>query len=133
MSCPYESTHSYILSYPVVHIVTYQIGAYFFFPRGQRKEKTKKKRVRKRKISFLFHFIRWILKTKVKVSNNQLICMFCFVFSFQDLTIINSYLKHLESLSTLRESHIRYLSKTIRYESYSPHHILFRFVSILVE
>ncbi|CAF4213895.1 unnamed protein product [Rotaria sp. Silwood2] len=44
----------------------------------------------------------------------------------QDLTIINAYLKHLEALSTLRESHIRNLCKTIRYKIYNAHHILFR-------
>ncbi|CAM4815277.1 unnamed protein product [Rotaria magnacalcarata] len=43
----------------------------------------------------------------------------------QDLTIINAYLKHLEALSILRESHIRNLCKTIRYEKYDAHHILF--------
>ncbi|CAF0905048.1 unnamed protein product [Adineta ricciae] len=43
----------------------------------------------------------------------------------QDLTIINTYLKHLEALSTLRESHIRNLCKTIRYEIHDTHHVLF--------
>ncbi|CAF1173023.1 unnamed protein product [Rotaria sordida] len=43
----------------------------------------------------------------------------------QDLTIINTYLKHLEALSTLRESHIRNLCKTIRYKKYDAHHVLF--------
>jgi Rap guanine nucleotide exchange factor 2 len=43
----------------------------------------------------------------------------------QDLTIIHSYLKHLETLSTLRESHIRNLCKTIHLENYVTHHILF--------
>ncbi|CAF0850292.1 unnamed protein product [Rotaria sp. Silwood1] len=43
----------------------------------------------------------------------------------QDLTIINAYLKHLEALSTLRESHIRNLCKTIRYKIYDADHVLF--------
>ncbi|CAF0773746.1 unnamed protein product [Adineta steineri] len=43
----------------------------------------------------------------------------------QDLTIINAYLKHLEALSSLRESNIRNLSKTIRYENHDAHHVLF--------
>ncbi|CAF1161556.1 unnamed protein product [Adineta steineri] len=43
----------------------------------------------------------------------------------QDLTIINTYLKHLEALSILRESNIRHLCKTIRYEKYDAHHALF--------
>ncbi|UJR30940.1 hypothetical protein I4U23_018452 [Adineta vaga] len=43
----------------------------------------------------------------------------------QDLTIINAYLKHLEALSSLRESHIRNLCKTIRYEIHDAHHVLF--------
>ncbi|CAF3464910.1 unnamed protein product [Rotaria sp. Silwood1] len=43
----------------------------------------------------------------------------------QDLTIINSYLKNLEALSSLRESHIRHLCKTIRYEFHDANHVLF--------
>jgi Rap guanine nucleotide exchange factor 2 len=43
----------------------------------------------------------------------------------QDLTTINAYLKHLEALSSLRESHIRNLCKTIRYENHDTHHVLF--------
>jgi Rap guanine nucleotide exchange factor 2 len=43
----------------------------------------------------------------------------------QDLTIINAYLKHLEALSSLRESHIRNLCKTIRYEIHDTHRVLF--------
>ncbi|CAF1673916.1 unnamed protein product, partial [Adineta ricciae] len=42
-----------------------------------------------------------------------------------DLTTINTYLKHLEALSSLRESHIRNLCKTIRYETHDAHHVLF--------
>ncbi|CAF3043862.1 unnamed protein product [Rotaria sp. Silwood2] len=43
----------------------------------------------------------------------------------QDLTIINTYLKNLEALSSLRESHIRHLCKTIRYEIHDANHVLF--------
>ncbi|CAF0888167.1 unnamed protein product [Rotaria sordida] len=45
----------------------------------------------------------------------------------QDLTIINGYLKNLEALSSLRESHIRHLCKTIRYEIHDANHVLFSF------
>ncbi|CAF2043483.1 unnamed protein product [Rotaria magnacalcarata] len=43
----------------------------------------------------------------------------------QDLTVINGYLRSLEALSALRESNIRHLCKTIRYETYDAHHVLF--------
>ncbi|CAF0898116.1 unnamed protein product [Didymodactylos carnosus] len=43
----------------------------------------------------------------------------------QDLTIINGYLKHLEALSLLSESHKRNLSKTVRYEVHEANHVLF--------
>ncbi len=38
----------------------------------------------------------------------------------------------MEALSSLRESHIRNLCKAIRYEIHDTHHVLFRFVVILV-
>ncbi|CAF0742965.1 unnamed protein product [Didymodactylos carnosus] len=43
----------------------------------------------------------------------------------QDLTIINGYLKHLEALSSLSESHKRNLSKTVRYELHEANRVLF--------
>ncbi|CAF3738614.1 unnamed protein product [Rotaria socialis] len=43
----------------------------------------------------------------------------------QDLTVINGYLRSLEALSALRESNIRHLCKTIRYETCDAHHVLF--------
>jgi len=43
----------------------------------------------------------------------------------QDLTTINTHLRSLEALSSLRESHIRHLCTTIRYEIHDAHHVLF--------
>ncbi|CAF5196561.1 unnamed protein product, partial [Rotaria sp. Silwood1] len=37
----------------------------------------------------------------------------------------SSDLKNLEALSSLRESHIRHLCKTIRYEFHDANHVLF--------
>ena len=48
------------------------------------------------------------------------------------MTTINTHLRSLEALSSLRESHIRHLCTTIRYEIHDAHHVLFRFVVLVV-
>ncbi len=135
--------HTYTLS-SVVHTTTY-IGTDFFFfllcfflflsflevrhlLSGSESSilkifKRKKERKKKKEV------IRTLLFYDVLKRKNELNSAIDFLFLlFQDLTIINAYLKHLEALSSLRESHIRNLCKTIRYENHDTHHVLFRFV-----
>lgn len=46
--------------------------------------------------------------------------------SQKDLTLINAHLKSLEALSSFRDSTIRALCKTVRYEKHEANDVLYR-------
>ena len=49
-----------------------------------------------------------------------------FFYFIKDLTLINANLKSLEALSSLRDTTIRSLCKTVRYEKHEANDVLYR-------